>query len=426
MTFFSYAAGAIDAGFRPCRRCRPELAPAHPEWNRRADLAGKAVCLIEQGVVDREGVNGLAARLGVSERHLRRELISEVGAGPHQLARTRRLLLARTLLDQTSLSITDIAFASGFASIRQFNDSFKQAFKATPSELRRRPGRASTAGSRSIRLTMASRGPLGWDRLATFLSARAIPGLEYFDKGRFRRNVPGGWIELAGTADDRAIEVTGDLDQLDELAYLVPVVRQVCDLDADLESVTDHLGADDDLAAILASFESGTVPRLPGTFDRFELAVRAVVGQQVSVAGARTTMGKLLDVVSPEETHQRFPTPAELLAAPLDRLGMPAQRRETIRRLAQGVESGTIDLSPESDPTTTHGQLLKTKGVGPWTAGYIVMRAFTHPDGWPSNDLVLAKRLQLSGPALEKRAEQWRPWRAYAAMTLWAAPQTHR
>ncbi len=436
VTFYAHAAGALDAGFRPCRRCRPELAPAHPEWNRRADLASKALALIEQGVVDREGVGGLASRLGVSERHLRRELQAEVGTGPNQLARTRRILLARTLLDQTSLAITDIAFAAGFTSIRQFNDSFRQAFDATPTELRRRPGRArpgpqqrTRAGGEgttesTVNLTLGARGQLGWPALLSFLAARAIPGLESAGPLSFRRNVPGGWIELQAGDDDRTLDITCRLDELNELSYLIPTIRLVCDLDSDLEAIGSHLSPDPDLTTIVAQQPvPGSVPRLPGTFDRFELAVRAVVGQQISVAAARTTLGRLLTIVRPEtDAHHHFPSPDEILAAPLEQLGMPTRRRDTIRTLAEAVAEGRVNLSPEVDPERVEGELLALPGIGPWTAGYIVMRALGHPDGWPSSDLVLAKRLGVSGPELNARAERWRPWRAYAAMAIWQSP----
>jgi len=425
--FYAHAAGAIDAGFRPCRRCRPELAPAHPEWNRRADLANRAVALIEQGIVDREGVGGLASRLGVSERHLRRELINEFGTGPHQLAQVRRLWLARTLLDQTALSITDVAFAAGFSSIRQFNHAFGKAFAATPTELRRRPGRStSEQPSRTVSLRLASRGPLQWKQLGAFLAARSIPGLESFDDDTFRRNIEGGWVELTGTDD--VLHVTCSLDELGDVSQLIPVVRILADLDTDLEAVTDHLCADEVLASAIGCQEArpsvgnrrNVAPRLPGTFDRFELAVRAVVGQQVSVAGARTTLGKLLALVDPG-IHSRFPSPEAILEAPLDQLGMPAQRRETIRRLAASVIDENLDLSPEADPANTESQLLAIRGIGPWTAGYITMRAFSHPDGWPANDLIVARKIGLSGRDLDRKAEQWRPWRAYATLALWAA-----
>ena len=421
VTFFSHAASAVDAGFRPCRRCRPELAPAHPEWNRRADLASRAVALIEQGVVDREGVGGLSSRLGVSERHLRRELVTEVGTGPQQLARTRRLWLARALLDQTSLPVTEIAFASGFSSIRQFNDSFRRAFAATPTELRRRP--TPIPGEKSmVRLTLASRGSLGWGHLSYFLSTHTIPGLESWVDGRFRRNVPGGWVELSATEDDQALVVACRLDQLGDLADLIPTIRLAVDLDSDLESISERLSTDLELARLISASETGAVPRLPVAFDRFELAVRAVVGQQVSVAAACTTLGKLLNLVEPDvEHHQRFPSPEQFLAAPLHQFGMPPQRREAIRSVARAVIDGDVDLSLHADPDRAEQQLLSIAGIGPWTAGYITMRGFGHPDGWPTNDLVLARQLGVKGPELQRWAERLRPWRAYAAMTIWAA-----
>ncbi len=456
--FFSHAAAASTAGFRPCRRCRPELAPGHPEWNRRADLVGKALALIEQGLVDTEGVSGLAGRLGVSERHLRRELKEEVGAGPTQLARSRRLWLSRLLLDQTNLAITDVAFASGFSSIRQFNDAFKEAFAATPSDLRRRPDTAAS-GATELTLTLNGRGRTQWADLHRFLTARAVTGLEYSEGNRFRRGVPGGWIELEGTETDTGIVLRCSLDNLDRVANLIPLVRRVADLDTDVEPIAEHLRSDPVLAQRL---QDRSLPRLPGTFDPFELAIRAVIGQQVSVAGAATLLGRLVNLAThdggrstPEDSdaqdasdesdsndgrpdasgeptiiHQGFPSAAQVAEAPLDSLGMPGKRRDTIRALAEAVAEGRIDLSPAADRDKTAADLLAVPGIGPWTAGYIAMRALDDPDGWPTGDLVLRNSLARSAddpsatPAqqakdLEQRAERWRPWRAYAAMLLW-------
>ncbi len=442
VTFFSHATAASIAGFRPCRRCRPELAPGHPEWNRRADLAGKALALIEQGVVDAEGVGGLAGRLGVSERHLRRELKEEVGAGPNQLARSRRLWLSRLLLDQTNLAITDVAFASGFSSIRQFNDAFREAFAATPSELRRRPDTATT-GATELTLTLSGRGQTQWNDLRQFLAVRAVEGLELVDGNRFRRGVPGGWIELEGTETDTGIVLRCSLDNLDRVAQLIPLVRRVADLDTDLDPIADHLRTDPVLAQRL---QRRSLPRLPGAFDPFELAIRAVVGQQVSVAGASTLLGRLLQLADgrgdggpnreeqaddPAIVHHGFPSAAQIAEAPLDRLGMPQTRRDTIRALAEAVADGRIDLSPAADRDRTAADLLAVPGIGPWTAGYIAMRALADPDGWPTGDLVLRNSFARStcdgestdqvqrGKDLERRSDRWRPWRAYAAMVLW-------
>ncbi len=424
--FFAHAAAASTAGFRPCRRCRPELTPGHPEWNRRADLTGKALALIEQGVVDSEGVAGLAGRLGVSERHLRRELNEAVGTGPTQLARSRRLWLARMLLDQTNLAITDVAFASGFSSIRQFNDAFRQAFDATPSDLRRRPDTAAT-GATELTLTLPCRGRAQWPDLHRFLTARAIAGLEATTENGFRRGVPGGWLELEGTEDGDGLLLHCRLDRLDRVAQLVPLVRQVADLDTDLGPVIDHLKTDSDLAERLSDRH---LPRLPGTFDPFELATRAVVGQQVSVAGARTTLANLVSLatggdgandVPDSVVHQGFPTAEQVAEAPLDRLGMPGRRRATVRALAEAVADGRIDLTAAADRDQTVARLLEVPGIGPWTAGYVSMRALNNPDGWPAGDLVLRNSLGTDAKELERRAEAWRPWRAYAALLLWSS-----
>lgn len=419
--FYAHAAAASDAGFRPCRRCRPELAPGHPEWNRRADLTGRALKLIESGLVDQVGVGGVASRLGVSERHLRRELQATVGTGPLQLARARRLWLARLLLDQTALPITDVAFASGFGSVRQFNDSIRQAFDAAPSTLRRRPGGPTTDDAITLRL--ASRGPLRWETVHGFLAMRAIPGLEAATDDRFRRNVPGGWIEL-GPADDTgsALIVTCSLDQLSDLSDVVPTLRRVADLDTDIEHIEEHLALDPDLGQRLATTP---LPRLPGPFDRFELAVRAVIGQQISVAAARTLLGRLLTIVQPGPIH-RFPTAEQLAETPLDDLGMPSRRRATITTLARAVADGDVVLDTHVEPDDLHARLLALPGIGPWTAGYITMRALADPDGWPVGDLALRRSLGVEADELEARAERWRPWRAYAALLLWHSdPTTH-
>ncbi len=429
--FYLHAASAVDAGFRPCRRCRPELAPGHREWNRRQDLVGRAVSLIDQGALDHSSVADLAAGLGVSDRHLRRELQAELGTGPVQLAQTRRLWLARTLLDQTSLPVSDIAFAAGFSSIRQFNDVFKEAFAATPSELRRRP-RADPNLPRSLALRLPVRGRLDWSHLHGFLAARAIDGLEYADDTSFTRLLPDGSVTLGGSENmapgigTTSLRVEFMVDDLSSLSHYIPVLRRVCDLDTDTDAVTEALRTDHNLARLLDQ----PVPRLPGAFDRFEVAVRAVVGQQVSVAAARTTLGRLIALgptvsakTDDDQPSGRFPTPEELLAMDLDQVGMPGQRRQTLVRLAEAVAGGTVDLTDDVNVDHVAKSLLAIRGVGPWTAGYIAMRSFQHPDAWPDNDLVLAqtadRALGLDRAALAERSKSWSPWRAYAALALW-------
>jgi AraC family transcriptional regulator of adaptative response / DNA-3-methyladenine glycosylase II len=456
--FFAHAAAASEAGFRPCRRCRPELAPGHPEWNRRADLTGRAMRLIEAGTVDDVGVAGLADRLGVSERHLRRELRDTVGVGPLQLARARRLWLARLLLDQTDLTVTEVAFAAGFSSIRQFNDSIRKAFDAPPSALRRRIGTAPATGT--VTLHLPCRGALRWAALHRFLAARAIPGLEEATTdGTFRRHLDGGWLELSAPLDDvtateaaktatEAAEPTAaperpqrltlrcSLDRLSDLATLVPLVRRVADLDTDLVPIGDHLARDPVLARRLTTTP---LARLPGAFDPFEVAVRAVVGQQVSVAAARTLLGRLVRLAAAsgamgpepgrpdgegEPPVAGFPTPTQLAATSLHDLGMPQRRRDTITFLARAVADGSLDLRPPADPEEVTRRLRSIPGIGPWTAGYVTMRALGDPDGWPPGDLGLRRSLGCSADELERRAAGWQPWRAYAALLLWHSDPT--
>ncbi len=417
--FFSHAAAASAAGFRPCRRCRPELAPGHPEWNRRADLTGRALRLIDTGMIERSGVVGLASRLGVSERHLRRELRATIGTGPLQLARARRLWLARLLLDQTNLSVTDVAHASGFGSLRQFNDSIRRAFDAPPSALRRRRG--GLGDDTAVTLHLPCRGPLRWEGVHAFLAQRALPGLEEATADRFRRIVGGGWIELGPAAPgDDALVVTCALDQLSDLAEVLPRLRAVADLDTDLEVIERQLATDPDLGARLAA---DPLPRLPGVFDPFEVTVRAVVGQQVSVAAARTLLGRLLRIVSPGPPTG-FPSPDEVAAADLGGLGIPRRRRATITALARAVADGAVVLDPDTAPDELRRQLQAVPGIGPWTAGYVAMRALSDPDGWPPGDLGLRRSLGVAPAELERRAERWRPWRAYAAVLLWHSDPT--
>lgn len=457
--FYPHPAAATEAGFRPCRRCRPELAPGHQEWNRRGDLTGKALKLIDDGVVERDGVNGMAASLGVSERHLLRELTATLGTGPLQLALARRLALARVLLDQTHLTITDIAFASGFGSVRQFNDSFRKTYHTAPSELRQRPARrrsgarglSNTASARDqtskpgadgesttlvVSVRLPSRGPLRWATISEFLAARAIPGLERPEEDGFVRNWGQGWVKLAGLDDDDGLEVTCSLGSVSELADVLQTARTVTDLDTDIEQIEADLGQHRLLAQRLANY---SLPRLPGAFDRFEIVMRAVVCQQISVAAARTHLGRLVALAcdpssdsessagsvdtkidsSPTRRFGHFPTPAQVADAPLDKLGMPQRRRETIRVLAEAMANGSIVIRPDTNPDELRQRLVELPGIGPWTAGYIAMRALPDPDGWPVADLVLRRSLQVSASEMNELANSWRPWRAYAALLIW-------
>ena len=442
VTFFPHPASAVAAGFRPCMRCRPELTPHHTEWNRRADLTERALRAIESGAIDEIGVAGLANQLGVSERHLRREINAQLGTSPRQLAQLRRLRVARILLDQTQLPVTQVSWAAGFTSIRQFNDACKAAFGVPPSKLRRLPtpeGPAiDTPDSRcspmSVGITLQSSGGTGWGFTHRYLAARAIPGLESVSSAetpesnnpilRFARSLPGCRVEVSGPANGDTLHLDFTGTDLRLLGRTIPVVRRVADLDTNLDPIRDHLRNDPWLAAILDAHQ---LPRLVGAFDGFEVGVRAIVGQQISVAGARTLLGRLLTLVSgaPGATHPEptgFPSPEAVAAADLSALGMPGRRKATITALAQAAADGQLDLSPNADPEQLAADLVRLPGIGPWTAGYIVMRATSAPDGWPPGDLGLRRTLGIPAPELERRAHRWQPWRAYAAMLLWSVP----
>jgi AraC family transcriptional regulator of adaptative response / DNA-3-methyladenine glycosylase II len=423
VTFYPSAAAAQRDGFRACRRCRPDAAPGSPEWDLRADLVGRAVRLIADGVVDRTGVPGLASRLGYTERHLTRLLTAELGAGPLALARAQRAQTARILIATTDLGLADIAFAAGFGSVRQFNDTIQQVYARSPSALReRRTARQPEAGT--IHLRLAFRAPLHAGALLGFLAARALPGIEECDVTTYRRglNLPHGSATVALTPGDRWVSATLRLADVRDLAPAVARCRRLFDLDADPVAVDGMLGADPALAAAVRS-EPGV--RIPRAVDGFELAVRAIVGQQVSVAGARRTLSRMLDPAAPGELRG-FLGAATVAELPDTAFRMPAARRQTIRALAQAVADGKLDLEPGADREESVARLLDLPGIGEWTAGYVAMRAIGDPDVFLPTDVAVRRGARALGlpdspRALTAHAERWRPWRSYALMRLWRA-----
>jgi AraC family transcriptional regulator of adaptative response / DNA-3-methyladenine glycosylase II len=437
--FYPHAGAAEAAGFRACRRCRPEASPGSPEWNLRADLTGRAVRLIADGYVDEHGVDGLARRLAVTERHLRRLLVSELGAGPLALARTTRLQTARRLLAETAMPVTEIAFASGFSSVRQFNASFAEAYGGPPSSLRpalRRPRQA--ANGTWLTLKLPCREPFDGDALRGFLALRAIPGVEQVTDRRYARTIraPGGpgLMELTlptaqheGHTSRRHVELRVRIPGLRGVGRVVSRCRQLLDLDADACAIAAVLAADDALAP-LVSARPGL--RVPGAYDGFELAVRAVLGQQVSVAAASTLAGRLAArfgtrLEEPEGPHVVFPAPEELAGADLSGIGLTTARQATLRALATAVASGGLALDHGADPEETAARLGELPGIGPWTTAYVLMRAVGDPDAFPASDLGLRRALAGLG-CQASRAERWRPWRAYAAVHLWTWHGPHR
>ncbi|WP_258724612.1 DNA-3-methyladenine glycosylase 2 family protein [Cellulomonas sp. NS3] len=461
--FYPAAAAAVAAGFRACRRCRPDALPGSRDWDVRGDLAARAVRAIADGAVDDVGVDGLAARLHVSVRHLHRVLVAEVGASPLQLARTRRAQLARMLLDQTDLSMADVAFGAGFASVRQFNDVVREHFGAPPSELRRArrggalaPGAAGTtdrlpvSGARlSLRLRFTP--PFDADSWFRHVAHRAVPGLERaagapaaaagagaepaaaaMSVTRLLRGVEGPvHVTVVLAADGSAVHAHLELTSLADLAPTVTRLRRWLDLDADPALVAAALGDDPLLVPLLAA-RPGL--RVPGTTDPFELAVRAVLGQQVSTAAARTIAGRLVAAYGEPGADglSLFPsasTLAEVGTPALRALGLNEGRASTIGVVARAVADG-LRLDPGVDREHVRAELLALPGVGPWTADYVALRALGDPDVFPAGDLILRRALaELPGGAGEPvdvrtataRAAAWSPWRGYAAQHLWSA-----
>ena len=427
--FYATAAAAQSAGFRACRRCRPDATPGSPEWDQRADLVGRAMRLIADGVVDREGVAGLATRLGYSERHVNRQLTEEVGAGPIALARAQRSQTARLLIETTDLAFSDVAFASGFSSIRQFNDTVRAVYARTPTELRRRRVRTDVTTPGTISVRLAVRAPFDGPGLVEFLGARAIPGIEAVVGASYRRTLAlthgTGTVELSPIGSH--VHATLRLDDLRDLSTAVARCRRLLDLDADPVAVAEQLGADPVLGPLVAK-DPGR--RVPGAADGFELAVRAILGQQVSVAGARTLAGRLVlaagrPLAVPEGglTHV-FPRAEDLAVAPDEAFTIPIRRRESLRGMAVAVAEGRLDLDPGSDREESRRRLESLPGIGPWTAGYVAMRALGDPDVFLATDLGVRHALERLGAwtgAAEAAAtaERWSPWRSYALAHLW-------
>ena len=440
--FYPTAAAAQHAGFRACLRCRPDAAPGSPEWLGRADVAARAMRLISHGVVDSEGVSGVARRLGYGERQLHRVLMAEVGTGALTLARAQRAQTARVLLETTDLPMARVAFAAGFASVRQFNDTVRAIFAKTPTQLRSyRTDRGSGAAEQSpaarpqtISLRLAFRKPFSASSMFGFLAARAVPGVEVARPDSYRRSLdlPNGRGVVSLSPDDGYVRAVFSLEDLRDLTAAVARCRHLLNLDSDPVAVDEALSKDP-LLRPLVRRSPGL--RVPGAACGFEIAVRAVIGQQVSVAGARTIAGRLtraagasLGDTDPAITHT-FPTAralADLARSSPHALPMPAARKRAVLALSEAVAGGDVFIDPGADPSELEGQLEAIPGIGPWTSSYVVMRALGHPDAFMPTDLGLrraAAGLGAPGDAasLTSRADRWRPWRSYAMCHLWSA-----
>ncbi|HEY0639425.1 MAG TPA: DNA-3-methyladenine glycosylase 2 family protein [Pseudonocardiaceae bacterium] len=431
MRFYPSAAAAQQAGFRACKRCRPDASPGSPLWNERADLVARAMRLIADGVVDRDGVPGLAARLGYSVRQVERQLVAELGAGPLAIARAQRAHTARLLVETTSLPMGEVALASGFSSIRTFNDTVRTVFAMTPTELRSRAARGQAATNHGqLTLRLPFRAPLCPDNLFGHLAATAVPGVEEWRDGAYRRTMrlPHGHaiVTLRPMSDHVACQLA--LSDPRDLSIAISRCRWLLDLDADPVAVDEVLRRDPLLAPFVDKAPGRRVPR---TVDPAEFAVRAVLGQQVSIAAARTHAGRLVAahgdriVDSAGGLTHLFPTPEALATLDPERLAMPASRRRTLTTLVAALAAGELDLGAGSDWQQARAQLSTLPGFGPWTIETIAMRALGDPDAFIPTDLgirVTARDLGLPATpgALTAHAAAWRPWRAYAVQYLWA------
>ena len=438
--FFPTAAAAQEAGFRPCLRCRPEAAPDSGAWRAVANsgysnTVARALGLIETGALDERGVGALAERLGVGERQLRRLFAQHVGASPLGVAQTRRVLLARQLLHETAMPVTDIAFASGFGSIRRFNEVFQKLYGRPPSALRRgaQAERAQVAGE-GVTLLLRYRPPYDWQAMLDFLAARAITGVERVVDGVYSRSI--GLNGAQGIVQVRkgqgnALAATIHFPQLAALPVIIARLRRVFDLAADPEAIEGQLAVDPLMAKLV---DSRPGLRVPGGWDGFELAIRAVLGQQITVAGAIRLAGKLvarygqplqlLDGHPSGLTHV-FPEPSALIGADLTTLGMPRARSATLGAISAALVADPRLFDSGATLQDAIARFCELRGVGDWTAHYIALRQLREPDAFPAGDVALVKALGLlegtasTSAQLMARAQAWRPWRAYAAQHLW-------
>jgi AraC family transcriptional regulator, regulatory protein of adaptative response / DNA-3-methyladenine glycosylase II len=433
--FFRTAAAAQEAGFRPCLRCRPETSPELAFWRGESNTVSRALRLIEEGALDTASVDALATRLGLGERQLRRLFRRYLGASPVSIAQTRRILLAKQLIQDTRLAMTEVALAAGFSSIRRFNETFRQLYKRPPKALRQTGSVAEsavTAGSVAVKI--GYRPPYDWDAMVSFLRARAIPGIEAVSSSRYARTIAIGDTRgfiVVEPAEESCLKATVRCANLRNLPAIIARVRRVFDLAADPVAIGAHLSQDPLLSPLVAA-RPGL--RVPGAWDGFELAVRAVLGQQITVPAATRLAGKLVQafgerIVNPAADEQGlthvFPTPQQLVQADLAAIGMPKARRMALASLAAGVVADPLILGPRRSLEEAVAQLRSLPGIGEWTAQYVAMRELREPDAFLATDTGLLRAMRdehgvrPSPAALDAHAERWRPWRAYAALHLW-------
>jgi AraC family transcriptional regulator of adaptative response / DNA-3-methyladenine glycosylase II len=435
--FFPSAAAAGEAGFRPCLRCRPESAPGTPAWSGTSTTVRRGLRLISNGALDDGNVEHLADRLGVTSRHLRRLFTKHIGASPLAVAHTQRLHFAKRLIDETTLPLNHISAAAGYGSIRRFNDAFLKTYGRSPRELRK-AGEESELSGRTATLTvrLPYRRPFDWETMLQFFAMRATPGVEAVDGDTYYRAVVAnddhGVVEIRPDKRDGYLSLTLHSVNTNALFEMVQTAKEVFDLDAPISEISQTLGKDRLLKAML---RNNPGVRVPGAWDGFEITIRAILGQQVSVKAATTLAGRIAEKYGtpldlPGNNLARglshlFPAPEQLMRARFNNVGLVRSRAETIRRVSSAVYNGELKFDIAQDPLEFQAALLGIKGVGEWTAEYVAMRALKNPDAFPGSDLGLIKAIEyperVTPKELIERAEKWRPWRAYAAMLLWSS-----
>ena len=428
--YFPSAAAAAEAGFRPCLRCRPESSPGTPAWMGTSNTVARALRLIDESGLE-DGVEGLGERLGVGARHLRRLFLKHLGATPMAVEHTRRLHFAKKLIDETTLPMNQIALASGFGCVRRFNASIRKVYHRTPTQIRNLARWTEIQPDHQYLFRLHFRPPYHWQAVLDFLAARATPGVELVEGGSYRRSISRngreGYFEASLDPGRDALLVRIAFGDPPSLFFIVEKVRAMFDLNADWSAIVQSLRRDPVLTAGVAA-EPGV--RVPGCWNGFELAVRAILGQQITVQGATTMAGRLARSFGKAFsgvaglTHL-FPEPEVLAEAPLGNIGLTGARVETIRALARAACSGRINFEGVVDTEALLARLCEIPGIGKWTAQYVAMRALGEPDAFPSSDLGLLRAAELeTARDLELHAEAWRPWRAYAAMYLWRGAGT--
>lgn len=425
--YYATAAAAAEAGFRPCLRCRPECSPGTPAWLGTPTTVSRALRLIAEGGLEDGGIETLASQLGVGSRHLRRLFVRHLGATPSAVASTMRLHFAKKLIDETALPMHEVAIASGFGSVRRFNAGIQAVYHRTPTQIRRLVRQPSTQPSNHYQFQLRFRPPYHWRGMLDFFAARAIPGVEAVAGGVYKRTISlptgDGWFEVSADERNAALSLRVQFPEPRALFSIVERVRAMFDLNADWSAIQRGLRGDPDLRGRLQA-EPGL--RLPGCWNGFELAVRAILGQQVTVKGASLMAGRIAAAFGRSFPAQSglthlFPLPTVLADARLEDTGVTGARSETIRKLARAVRDGKLAFEGVIDVPAWLAELCMIPGIGDWTAQYIALRALAEPDAFPASDLGLLRALSVEKARdLERRAEAWRPWRAYAAMYLWS------